>query len=200
VVVHDHGDDGQLVARHGVEFGDGEADGAISNQRQHCTLWMRDLRADGKSEAHADCAEKTVRDVTAWLILANNFVEPVIGLCAVADDDRIVRNIFDDCGNGLIWMNRRSGAMKFGLEALAALDFRVAYSLVPRRAIGPFARFRGSVHGAEGFARIGGDAERHRAHFADFLGIDFDVDNFRGQRDFEVAHTKSEQAEAHADG
>src|ERR1039458_8107204 len=76
VVVHHHGDDGKIVTHHRVEFGDGETDGAVTDQAKHRTIRMGHLSAHSEPQPESDGSQEPVRDIASGVILANDFVHP----------------------------------------------------------------------------------------------------------------------------
>src|SRR6516165_12479528 len=111
VIVHHYGHDGQLMAHHGIEFCDGEADRAVTDEAEYWPLRMRHLRSHRQAKPKAHRAEKTMRDVTARMILSDHLVHPVIRLGSVSHDDRVLGDIVHNRRDSLKRMNRRAAAL-----------------------------------------------------------------------------------------
>src|SRR5262249_28105669 len=86
-VVHHQHDDRTIVADHGVERGDGEADRAVAGEAEHWPVRPGGLGAEREPKSEADRAEEAVGEVGGGALLADRLVEPVIGLGAVADHE-----------------------------------------------------------------------------------------------------------------
>jgi hypothetical protein len=191
--------DRQPVSNHGVELGNRESDGAVARETQHRPIRVRDLRAERKSETESHRAEKAVRDVAARARLPNGFVEPVIRLRAVADDDRVLRQVVGNRCDDLIRVNGRRRAREPLTESLAACGLRVLNGLLPVREIRPAPLVRLRVQRTQRFATIGNDGHSRVAQPPDFLRIDLHMNQLHAARHETIADAHREEPEAHAE-
>ncbi len=185
---------------HGVEFGDGEPDRAVAFEAQHAAVGIGDLCAEAEPEPHADRAEKAVGDVAAAALLPDHLVQPMIGLRAVADNDRILGDALDDGRGRLDRMDRRLGLLHGFVELRKPLAPGVADGADEVAPVGPFHLPGGGVESLQHLAGIGDDRHGRVTQQPDFLGIDFDMNEFRRVRHETLGAAKREKAEAHAEG
>src|SRR5687768_5184035 len=101
------------MPHHRVELRDRETHSAITHEAQHGSLAMRDLGTERQSQPESHRTQKSVVDVAPGRLLPDDFIQPVIRLRAIANDNGVWRQALSDGSHRLVRMNasRRVGVL-----------------------------------------------------------------------------------------